>query len=91
MKKTYTKPQFAVELFTFSQSIATGCDAPPEGSTLGIPMHASKEECGWDVGGMILFQDIEKGCLDIQASADEDVYGYCYDNPNGGITIFASF
>lgn len=91
MKKMYTKPCFAVELFTMSQSIASGCDLPPEGSTFGSPNYGGKTECGWNIGGLIVFQTVENGCTHVQVGPDDQFMGYCYNNPDGGLTVFGSF
>ena len=90
MKKAYSKPRFAVELFSFSQSIASGCGVSPEGSTLGTPTHATKDSCGWDLGDFIVFAIGNDRCETLQIPEEDSFEGYCYNNPDGGITIFSS-
>lgn len=91
MKKAYTKPQLLVEDFALTQTVASGCGTSVYStSTLGHPNHWGRSTCGWDFGdGMILWVDSESSCS-IPWGADDDFNGYCYNNPDGGISIFAS-
>ena len=87
--KAYVKPQLQVEYFTLSQSIASGCNVPGGGTTLGRPNHWDKETCGWALGNWVIWHDV-KICVNEQARLDENIVGLCYNNPNGGCTIFSS-
>ena len=86
--KAYVKPQLQVEYFTLSQNIATGCNVP-SGTTLGKPNHGDRANCGWDLGNWVIWHDA-KICVNEQARLDENIVGLCYNNPNGGCTIFSS-
>ena len=88
--KAYVKPQLQVEYFTLSQNIASGCNVPGGGTTLGKPNHWTKETCGWDLGGWVVWTDPDHKCVDERARTDENIVGLCYNNPNGGCTIFSS-
>lgn len=89
MKKVYEKPQMYAEHFAMSQSIASCAGVTPGGSTLGKPSHWSKETCGWDLGGYIVWTN-ESNCPDEQAGADEEIDGVCYNNPSGNVVAFSS-
>ena len=87
--KAYVKPQLQVEYFTLSQNIASGCNVPGGGTTLGKPNHWTKETCGWDLGNWVSWSDRAK-CWNESAGPEENIVGLCYNNPNGGCTIFNS-
>lgn len=88
MKKAYQKPKISVEKFTLSQTIAQSCGYV-SGSSSGFPTHADKNTCGWDDGYGDVYWLSEPACKDVVG--EEFVTGeVCYNNPNGGITIFAS-
>lgn len=89
MKETYVKPQLRMEYFTLSQSIASCTGVVGGGSTLGKPSHWSKETCGWDLGGWIIWTE-PNTCPDEQADADEEIDGVCYNNPSGNVVAFSS-
>ena len=89
MKSKYVKPQLLVEHFSLCQSIASGCDNSAGAPTMGAPLYASKDVCAWDVGGLAIFTNDVSACF-IKIAADDSYSNYCYDNPNGGITIFTS-
>lgn len=78
----------ALESFNLSQSIAAGCGAIHD-STLGTPTQSSKETCAWDVGGYTVFLNGKDICH-IQLGENGDFNGVCYNNPNGGTSIFSS-
>lgn len=86
--KAYVKPQLQVEYFTLSQNIASGCHVPGGGNSLGKPTHWSKENCGWDLGGWVIWVQ-EATCIE-KVDPMEEIAGFCYNNPNGGCTIFGS-
>lgn len=89
MKKTYTKPSIQIEKFCLSQSIASGCGASSD-STLGRPSHGDKATCGWDMGNLVVWTgDGSSGC-NWPWGVDERFDSVCYNNPNGGMTIFGS-
>lgn len=89
MKEVYTKPQFRIDYFELSQSIASCSGVTGGGSTLGKPSHWSKETCGWDVGGWIIWTE-QSTCPDEQLGADEEIDGVCYNNPSGNVVAFSS-
>lgn len=89
MKKSYIKPEVHIEHFILSQSIASCAGVTGGGNTLGKPSHWSKETCGWDVGGWIIWTE-PNSCPDEQAGADEDIGGVCYNNPSGNVVAFSS-
>ena len=100
MKKKYVKPAFGVDLFTVAQSIAMNCGWEVI-SEFGRPAHPDKYQCGWDMGNVIIFLESMTSCTDPEdpdgigiigqpVGEDEKVEGICYNNPNGGATIFAS-
>lgn len=89
MKKTYTKPTFNMEYFSLSQSIAAGCGAVSGGNTLGRPNHWEKSTCGWDMGNLVVWTDANSGC-DVKWGENDALGAVCYNNPNGGNTIFNS-
>ena len=90
MKLKYKKPDFAVEHFDLAQSIAAGCSAI-HNSTFGKPNQGNITECGWDVGGAVIWTntDFSKGC-NTGSSPNEEILGVCYNNPNGHSIVFAS-
>lgn len=77
-----------IEKFALAQTIAQSCGYVSGGSS-GSPAHADKNTCGWNDGyGDVYWLD---------ASVCKDVVGedfsngeVCYNNPNGGVSIFAS-
>ena len=89
MKKNYTKPMFNIDVFSLTQSIAATCPALNRDAELGRPNHWSKENCGWDMGNIIVFVE-EDPCSDIQWGEDDPFEGVCYNNPDGGSEIFGS-
>lgn len=88
MKKEYKKPMIVLESFNLSQSIAAGCGAIHD-STLGSPNQSSKETCAWVVGGYNVFLNDTNICT-IKIGENDDSLGVCYNNPNGGTSIFNS-
>lgn len=89
MKKTYVKPALAVESFVLSQSIAANCGVSGGETEWGRPCHGDKTICGWeDILGRVLWLS-EPACKEI-VGPDYGYGGICYNNPNGGATIFAS-
>lgn len=78
-----------IEKFALAQTIAQSCGYVSGGSS-GFPAHADKNTCGWNDGyGAVYWLDTSPVCKDV---ADEDVSigEVCYNNPNGGVSIFAS-
>lgn len=90
MKKMYSKPDFRVESFALTQSVAAGCGAIAGGSTLGKPSHWGKDDCGWDVGNLIIFVESNSAC-ELKVGEEESFEGICYNNPDGGNSIFGSY
>lgn len=89
MKKTYTKPMIAIEKFNLTQTVAQSCGVDRSSNTVGVPSSADKSTCGWDVGGTILWVGPTTGC-NFPVDENTEVNGMCFNNPNGGATIFAS-
>lgn len=91
MKKEYIKPGIIIEDFTISQSISAGCGAHPGGNSTGKPNHWNKTTCGWQVGnGIVLWLDeLANPCTEGNEE-NEIVSGICYNNPEGGNSIFSS-
>lgn len=87
-----------MEQFALTQSIAASCSAEDPAnptSSLGDPGWGSKESCGWLVGNYIIWT--ASNCvgkdgqyLPIVASPNEEVAGFCYNNPSGHNVIFMS-
>lgn len=88
MKKTYQKPEISVERFTLSQTIAQSCGYVSGGSS-GHPTHADKTACGWDDDYGDVFWLNSDPCTTVvdDSFTNGEV---CYNNPSGGISIFAS-
>lgn len=90
MKEKYTKPAFALELFTLSSNVAAGCGWSEEASIAGSPNNASKSSCGWVIHGVyIVWTDANSSCEE-KAGEDDEVGGYCYHYPSGATSIFGS-
>lgn len=88
MKKAYSKPGIYVENFALSQSVAAGaCGEHDAEHTLGVPTYADKNNCGWQIGSRQYWLN-DKNCTTV-IGEDVEVDGFCYNNPNGGVTIFA--
>jgi len=85
MKEQYVKPSIFFESFSLTQTIARNCGDTHD-STLGESNHYNEYTCEWDVGGFTLFFDH----CDYVMDEDEEVEGICYNNPNGGQTVFSS-
>lgn len=93
MKERYVKPDLRVEYFTLSQSVATGgCTPSSWGPDLGRPTQAERGSCGWNFGlgdlGLIAWV-ANSACTDIY-DQNAEINGVCYNNPNGGFSIFGS-
>lgn len=89
MKEVYIKPQLHIEYFSLSQSIASCTGVTGGGNTLGKPSHWDKTTCGWDVGGYVIWTNVNN-CPDEQAGEDEIIEGVCYNNPSGDAVAFSS-
>lgn len=87
MKQNYVKPTIMIERFSLCQNIASDCTA---GTEWGSAAHADKYSCGWyNPSGEILWLIDSNVCND-HYGPNDDVGGLCYNNPNGGLTIFGS-
>lgn len=104
MKEQYVKPKIFFESFSLAQTIAKDCGDKHQG-TFGQSNHYDPFTCKWIIGSgegaTILFfkgscadadligdltpEDIEDG-LDI----NDFIEGMCYNNPDGGQSIFSS-
>ena len=82
MKRAYEKPVLYIERFTLSQTIAQNC-----GDNLDFSMakHSTKETCGWQVGGFVIFMDQSVCTLRV-----DNMGGVCYNAPAGGYNVFSS-
>lgn len=91
MKETYVKPQLRIEYFALSQSIAN-CGAAHI-SDIGGPTQWTKETCAWQVGNELYWSSVPACGLsedDVYPEGWDGLKGVCYNNPNGGNTIFSS-
>lgn len=90
MKMKYVKPTIVIESFTMTQSIASNC-TPGRHEDWGHSNHWSKTTCGWVLpdGFTVAWIDQANNCNDFYGPEDE-VNGVCYNNPEGGISIFGS-
>lgn len=90
MKERYVKPDLRVEYFTLSQSIADSCGAGNLGNEFGKPAHQEKGACGWDLGfgGMVIWAE-RPACTEL-LDPNGSFNGICYNNPEGGFSIFGS-
>lgn len=88
MKEMYVKPLICVESFALTQTIARSCGDTHQ-STLGQSKHADENTCAWDIGGYTIFYDATY-CEDDDPGPIDEIEGYCYNNPDGGVTLFAS-
>lgn len=86
MKKKYFKPAIAMESFVLTQTIAS-CGAK-HNSSLGSPTQASKDTCGWQVGAEVVF--VSQPICTEELGPEEGFDGICYNNPEGGQSIFNS-
>ena len=83
MKGNYTKPVFAVEMFSSTQPVARDCadSIPKEQVNLNDP-----NACYWDLGGgFSVF--VASGACTIEG---ENMGFACYNNPGEGQYIFRS-
>ena len=83
MKRVYEKPVLYIERFTLSQTIAHNCG---ENLVFSMGTEKTKESCGWDAGGVIIFMEGNPGCL----LPTEEFAGICYNAPAGGYNVFNS-
>lgn len=91
MKAVYKKPEIRIERFTLSQTIAS-CGAAQD-STLGGPNQGTKATCGWVVGSEVYWSSLpacDDGTGEAYPEGWDELGGVCYNNPNGGTTIFSS-
>lgn len=89
MKEEYRKPLIFFESFSLSQTIARNCGDDHSG-TMGESNHYNENTCEWDIGGFTIFF-IDR--CDDGPDGPEDEYeieGICYNNPDGGQTVFSS-
>lgn len=87
MKMKYVKPTMIVERFTLTQNIAYDC--APHNAEWGWATLADKASCGWQLpSGDIAWLEGDS-CTDWYGEYDE-IFGVCYNNPEGGMTIFGS-
>ena len=87
MKERYVKPAIYIESFALSQSIAKYCEGAQH-STLGRYTHDDENTCTWDTGAGTLFYDSAYCNFDMHIYDDGEYY--CYNNPGGITSLFAS-
>ena len=83
MKRVYEKPVLYIERFTLTQSIAHNCG---DNLDFGMGTLKTKESCGWDVGGVVIFVEGNENCI----FPTEYLEGVCYNAPDGGYNVFNS-
>ena len=89
MKEIYTKPVLHIETFRLSQSIANSCNVPPAvQSTVSRANMWYRSTCGWAVGDTVMW--LEGTACNYPLGVDDEVNGYCYNNPSAGLSIFHS-
>ena len=83
MKLKYTKPLFAVEIFSLAQSKARDCadNIPKDRLNFNEP-----GQCVWDLGGGMTIFVVPKTCTFDGTNMDVG----CYNNPSEGNYIFRS-
>ena len=85
MKKQYSKPGIIIEDFAIAQNIASNC-----GNAGGHRhTHAYQDVCTWMVEDVAVFTDSNFNC-EIPIMPGERFEDICYNNPDGGISIFGS-
>lgn len=95
MKEEYRKPLVFFESFSLTQTIARNC-GDTHTSTLGESNHYNENTCQWVIGDSYYFY--VSACADSDAIGDpvpgdeieEIIEGLCYNNPDGGQTVFSS-
>ena len=89
MKKKYEKPMIAISLFELQQNIAAACAAYTPDNSFGRPAQNSIGTCGWDADNEVVFAFGQEVCTSPWfEELDHD--GICYNNPNGGMSIFGA-
>lgn len=91
MKQKYEKPMILIERFTMTQSIAGMCSIG-DSDEWGMPNSTSKDTCGWtmpDGYTTIWTSSVGNGC-GIAMGPEDEFMGVCYNNPDGGLTVFGS-
>lgn len=97
MKEIYIRPQFHIEYFSLSQSIAAGCGAAHWDELTGGPNHWDKTTCGWTDAWGDSYWINEAACANKGGGethiVDENfpMEGVCYNNPDGAHSIFSSY
>ena len=86
MKQNYVKPTIMIERFSLCQNIAADCTA---GTEWGSAALADKYSCGWATPGGDVFWLPDSSCTE-PLGPDDVVEGVCYNNSEGGLTIFGS-
>lgn len=88
MKMKYVKPTMIVERFTLTQNIAYTC--APHNADWGWATYADKSSCGWQLPDGFNIAWVEAPMCNDLYGEDEGILGVCYNNPEGGMTIFGS-
>ena len=83
MKDPYTKPLFGLELFSLTQTMASGCTSNVPKTDLTLNDIAS---CAWDMGGGVTMYITEGICMIYNPNTEVE----CYNNTLDSGTIFRS-
>lgn len=90
MKAVYVKPQLRVENFSLTDSVAKSCGWNwQDSTTIGNPTHGDPSSCGWKYNETDIVFTNTSNCTLVVPTGD-DLDGMCYNNPDGGVQIFAS-
>ena len=88
MRQEYKKPMARVEYFALSQTIADTCGA--NSADLGFAALNEKPACGWQIDDMIYWTNAQGSNCNQIVPANVDIGGICYQNPEGGVSVFNS-
>jgi len=89
MKESYRKPLIFFENFSLAQTIARNCGDTHSGS-LGESTHYNENTCTWDIEGFTLFFGHCDEPVELDDDGNWEMEGLCYNNPDGGQTVFSS-
>lgn len=89
MKQIYTKPTLILESFTLSQNIAQICSGVYGDNSFGGANQSDPNDCVWDMGNFSIFTSANTNC-NIPLGEDEQIFGICLHNPDGGTAVFGS-
>lgn len=99
MKMKYVKPAIMVERFGLTQSITLNCHGVGPGGAGSLGKHTQWDgyTCTWEISGYgkLFMSDgtvctVENGCIPFNPNTDS-IEGYCYNNIEGNVSMFASY